>query len=445
MIYPREMRTLMKKKTKNNKTMKRSKFSAMLLGTSLCLLLSACGSNGTKSNDNSSTTATGTISNQNPEQTIVQPVKSVPENAVLYLDCSHSMKGYINTATDAKFKNVISSLLYWKPTKAYLFDTKEQPEISRDEFINLINTRKVSWSDESDLTKMIGSMVKKVNDGSVGISYLITDGIMSGSNQEVRESVDRSFNITSRGTLTARIADAVSACKDDVAILLIKYTSSFTGKYYCYTNVDQVDFKENQRPFYVVAIGNRKLVKELVDKTQKEELLSNNQGLLLLGDEYPYNLSLVASKKEGISFSKDKQIIVGTNIRSDDYVIFNGNLSNLPSYMLSPEYFEKNGEVYIQYSQKGEFKKLDPQYISYEIDGITLNLGVQAKCIRRNAMYFKLKYELPSWIEISSSDNDKNIKQSPIPKTFNLKYFVKGLAEINDDEYITKIDTLKFK
>ena len=182
------------------------------------------------------------------------------------------------------------------PTKAYLFDTKEQPEISRDEFINLINTRKVSWSDESDLTKMIGSMVKKVNDGSVGISYLITDGIMSGSNQEVRESVDRSFNITSRGTLTARIADAVSACNDDIAILLIKYISSFTGKYYCYTNVDQVDFKENQRPFYVVAVGNRKLVKELVEKTQKEELLSNNQGLLLLGDgislKSPYKITL---------------------------------------------------------------------------------------------------------------------------------------------------------
>ena len=445
MIYPREMRTLMKKKTKNNKTMKRSKFSAMLLGTSLCLLLSACGSNGTKSKDNSSTTATDTISNQSPEQTIVQPVKSVPENAVLYLDCSHSMKGYVNTATDTKFMDVISSLLYWLPTKAHLFDTKEQPEISRDEFINRVNTRKVSWSDESDLTKMIGSMVKKVNDGSVGISYLITDGIMSGSNQEVRDSPERSFNIKNRGTLTARIADAVSACQDDVAILLIKYTSSFTGKYYCYTNVDQVDFKENQRPFYVVAIGNRKLVKELVEKTQKEELLSNNQGLLLLGDEYPYKLSLAASKKEGISYSKDKQIIVGTNIRSDDYVTFNGNLSELPSYMLSTEYFEKNGEVYIQYSQKGEFKKLDSQYISYEIDGTTLNLGVQAKCIRRNAMYFKLKYELPNWVELSSSDNDKNIKQSPIPKTFNLKYFVKGLAEINDDEYITKIDILKFK
>ncbi len=423
--------------------MKRIKHSAVLFGASLCLLLSACGSNGTKSNDDSSTTATDTISNQSTEQTIVQPVKSVPENAVLYLDCSHSMKGYVNTAIDTKFMDVISSLLYWLPTKAHLFDTKEQPEISRDEFINRVNTRKVSWSDESDLTKMIGSMVKKVNDGSVGISYLITDGIMSGSNQEVRDSPERSFNIKNRGTLTERIADAVSACNDDIAILLIRYISSFTGKYYCYTNVDQVDFKESQRPFYVVAIGNRKLVKELADKTQKEELLSNNQGLLLLGDKYPYNIKLTTTGKDIVL--KNNQRIIGTNIGPEDNVILYADLGDLPSYMQDTTYFKSNGEVYIQYSKGGDFKKLDTKQIKYEIDGAKLRLNIPAKYIRHNTMYFKLKYELPRWIEMSSSDNDKNIKQSPIPKTFNLKYFVKGLAKINDDEYITKIDTLKFK
>lgn len=423
--------------------MKRIKHSAVLFGASLCLLLSACGSNGTKSNDDSSTTATDTISNQSTEQTIVQPVKSVPENAVLYLDCSHSMKGYVNTAIDTKFMDVISSLLYWLPTKAHLFDTKEQPEISRDEFINRVNTRKVSWSDESDLTKMIGSMVKKVNDGSVGISYLITDGIMSGSNQEVRDSPERSFNIKNRGTLTERIADAVSACNDDIAILLIRYISSFTGKYYCYTNVDQVDFEESQRPFYVVAIGNRKLVKELADKTQKEELLSNNQGLLLLGDKYPYNIKLTTTGKDIVL--KNNQRIIGTNIGPEDNVILYADLGDLPSYMQDTTYFKSNGEVYIQYSKGGDFKKLDTKQIKYEIDGAKLRLNIPAKYIRHNTMYFKLKYELPRWIEMSSSDNDKNIKQSPIPKTFNLKYFVKGLAKINDDEYITKIDTLKFK
>ena len=419
------------------------KHPVVLLGTSLCLLFSACGG-GSKSNDDSVTADTNDIAKQSLEQ-VKLPLEPIPQNAVLYFDCSHSMKGYINTAKDATFKNVISSLLYWMPTKAYLFDTKEQPEISRDEFINLINTRKISWSDESDLTKMISSMVKKVNGDSIGISYLITDGIVSGSNQEVRGSVDRSFNIMNQGELKARVADAVSNCNEDIAILLIKYTSNFTGKYYCYTNIDQVDFEETPRPFYVVAIGNRKLIKDLVAKTEKEEFLSNNQGLLLLGDEYPYNIALATSKKEGIIFSKDKKIILGTGIHSDDYVSFSGNLNSLPIYMQSSEYFKKNGEVYIQYSQKGGFKKLASQYISYEVEGANLNLGVQAKCIRHNAMYFKLKYELPDWIEKSSTDNDKNIKQSPFLQTFNFKYFVGGLAQINDDEYITKVDTIKFK
>ena len=412
-----------------------------------CLLLSGCGSSSSKGKE---TKENSIITDKISESTlpIADSIRTVPiynNNAVLYLDCSHSMKGYINTARDAKFKNVISSLLYWVPTKAYLFDTREHPEVPRDDFIDLINTRKISWSDESDLTQMIASMVRKVNDGSTGISYLITDGIMSGSNQEVRESVDRSFNITSRGTLTARIADAVSSCNKDIAILLIKYTSNFTGKYYCYTNIDQVDFNEVQRPFYVIAIGNRKLIKDLAERTEKDELLRDNHGMLLLGDERPYDLSRRPKIKEGLSLSKDNQIIMGTSIRPDDYMFFNGNLSSLPSYMRTPEYFENNGEVYIQYSQKGKFAKLDAQYISYEIDGENLNLGVQSKFLRRNAMYFKLKNEMPRWVEMSSSDDDTNIKQSPVPTTFNFKYFVGGLARIDKDEYVTKIDTLRFK
>lgn len=407
----------------------------------ICSLLSACSSNAGKAKEES-TIDTCSISNQEPKEKIV-PLKPVERNAVLYLDCSVSMKGYINTTTDATFNNVISSLLYWMPTTAHLFDTKEQTGISRNDFIDKINTRKISWSDESDLAKMIASMIKKVNEENIGISYLITDGIMSGSNQEIKNSPARSFNIKNRGTLTERIADAVSTCKEDIAILLIKYTSNFTGEYYCYTN-EKVYLKESKRPFYVVAVGNRGLVKELMERTQKEPLLSNSQGVLLLGDEYPYDMHLTANHREGITYSKDGEIAIGKMFKADDFVFFNGNLSKFPEYMRSSNYFEKNAEVYIQYLQKGEFKKLDSQYISYEVNGENIEIGVQAKCIRRNALYLKLKYELPDWIESSSIDDDKNI-MLPIPKTFNFKYFVEGLNNINSEEFINKIDTLKFK
>ncbi len=410
-----------------------------------CFLLSGCGSSSSKDKESSEDatsveiTAEGELTRADKSLSI----KTHNNNAVLYLDCSSSMKGYINTTSDTKFKNIVSSLLYWKPTKAYTFDTKELPEIPREDFIDKINTRRIDWSSESDLTKMINTMVNKVKAGQVGISYLITDGIMSGSNKEIRESIEGSFNITSRGTLTARIADAVSEVDENISILVIKYTSNFTGRYYYYDNT-YVDLVEKPRPFYVVAIGVRSMVKDLITQLQKESLMSGNQGLILLGDELPYTIALKASKTEGISI-KDNQIIIGTSIRPNDYVVLKGDLSSLQPYMQTQEYFEKNGEVYIQYSQKGALQKLDSQYFSYEVNGSSVNLNIQAKYIRRNAMCFRLKYELPNWIGISSCDNDKNLSSSPIPKTFNFKYFVDGLSRIDDEEYITKVDTLKFK
>ena len=88
---------------------------------------------------------------------------------------------------------------------------------------------------------------------------------------------------------------------------------------------------------------------------------------------------------------------------------------------------------------------LQDKHIKYEVDGSKLKLNIPSKYIRSNHIYFKLKYELPRWVEMSSCDSDRNVKQTIIPKTFNFKYFVNGLAKINNAEYITKIDTLKFK
>ena len=102
------------------------------------------------------------------------------DNALLYLDASHSMKGYIASSKDDRFKNVLSALLYWKDaTQACLFDTCEQSKISKEQFVELVNNRKIDWSDESDLHKMIKTMVDQVNKNKTDIVYLLTDGIMS--------------------------------------------------------------------------------------------------------------------------------------------------------------------------------------------------------------------------------------------------------------------------
>lgn len=369
------------------------------------------------------------------------------DNALLYLDASHSMKGYIASSKDDRFKNVLSALLYWKDaTHACLFDTCEQSKISKEQFVELVNNRKIDWSDESDLHKMIKTMVDQVNKNKTDIVYLLTDGIMSGSNKEIRESINRSFNITSRGTLTARIASAVSMAKDDIALLMIKYTSNFTGTYYCYTNAPKT-FTEEARPFYVIAIGERSLINELTRQVEKNELLMQYNEILLLGDEYPYDIQFTV---EGLGLGsismKDGKFVLGSTIKNIDSLSLVGNLSKLPAYMKSNDYFKKNGELYIQYTPKGNFEMLSIDKFSYNIANDQLRITIPSLYLRQKSVYFRLKYDLPGWIDSTSCDDDANsITQTLVPKTFNLKYFVKGLGKINKEEYITKIDTLTFK
>lgn len=401
-----------------------------------CSLMISC--QGNKTNETVATVeeTDGSTNKQDAEQT-------VPGNSLLYLDCSDSMKGYVSTPTDATFNSVVSTLLFWKqPTKAILFDVKEKEEISRDELIRRLSTRNIAWSDESDLAKMIETMVGQVNSNAVGIAYLMTDGIMSGSNKDINGSVERSYNYQNRGALKGKIADATKKCNDQTAILVVKYSSAFTGVYYCYTNKKE-PLKNKIRPFYVVAIGHRKAVKELVEKVYEDEILSRNEGFVLLGDELPYDLSFVVSRKSGVKYSSKGYIDI-SGIHANDTVSINGYLKELPQYMKNMDYFQRNGDVYIQYGSNGEYKKLDKNIYAYQFKEDNLRINIQAKYLRGNSLYFQLNYELPGWIKMSSTDNDLDIQKSVIPQTFIFEDFIKGLAEINSTGSIIRNDTIKF-
>lgn len=412
------------------------------------LLFSACGGNPARSqNETESSIAPTENASIPPADSLNAPTRTpvLNDKVLLYLDASHSMAGYLDAVSDTRFHDVIASLLYWKPLEAHLFDTKEGAQISRDKFAELINSRKIGWADESDLKKMIASMVEKVNNNSVGIACLITDGIMSGSNLEIKNSPERTYNKQQRADLRLGIANAVSKSNDDTAILLIKFVSAFKGTYYCFNN-SKIQLDEKPRPFYVIAIGQRPLVKELLNQTRKNELLAANQGVLLLGDDYPYNISLFPDRSSGNGISQDNDLVViSSKIRSKDSVALLGSLETLPEYMRSTDYLAKNGEVMIQYARKGDFKTLGPEYYAYEINDSQLKLKVRSSVLRRNALIFRLGFDLPDWVGQTSCDDDLNAGKSLIPKTFNFEHFVKGLASINKDEYITRIDTIRFK
>ncbi|MGM9794459.1 MAG: hypothetical protein ACI3Y8_09760 [Candidatus Cryptobacteroides sp.] len=367
-------------------------------------------------------------------------------SAVLYMDCSGSMKGYLGTKQDPKFNGVVSALLNRMSSRAYFFDvndnTKKEKPIA--EFKALLTTEKhrIEWKDESNLKAMIESMVNVVNTGSAGIAYLVTDGIMSGSNAQIK-TYEHLSHVTSEAMMS-EVSSVVKTCKPGLSILVVKYLSKFTGKYYNYKN-DSSNLEEVLRPFYVIAIGERTLIKELqfdVEKEDSSNPLRDSKGVLLLGDDYPYNLNTTVRRQTGI-ISDNGQIRIGAkSFRYTDTVSVVGSTIPLPAYMRNKDYFKKNALVMCQLNQNGEFTELAKDSYSIGADEKSFTLGITAGRLRGNSLIMKLKFELPSWVYTTSTDDDSTVDL--IPRTFNFKYLVQGLSGINKDEYITKVDTLKF-
>ena len=111
----------------------------------------------------------------------VKAVDSLPKNAVMFFDASGSMKGYLDAQKEPRFKGFISSIFTIIPeTKVYMYGVKaDTSAMARDAFLDKLNAKKLHYQDESNLIYMVKSMVESNN----ALSFLITDGIMRGSNR----------------------------------------------------------------------------------------------------------------------------------------------------------------------------------------------------------------------------------------------------------------------
>lgn len=416
-------------------TKMRSLTTICVVSVFCCMFFLSCG-NGKKGNPKQEK------QEEKMEDSASAPVMS--EKAILYLDCSGSMAGYLNaTKGTVRFKDVLNKMLYWKPAQVSFFDVEARPELSVEEFSNLLSSRHIPWSDESNLSKMIETMVGKVNSGSAGITYLLTDGIMSGTNEQIR--INRNYNKDERFALQGQIEKIVHESGENVKILVVKYLSNFTGTYYCYTNADQVRLNESQRPFYVIAIGRGNLINDLENEIKNDAILAMNDGVLVLGKDSK-DIAFRVDLKD-VQRDSDGTLRIKNEIKLSDSVSFKATMKNLPEYMRTQEYVNKNGEIYIRKSSsKGGFDKLrNSQEVRFYVSGDNLAIRILAVNVIGNSLIFKLKYESPKWVEESSCDDDLYMKEDPQPKTFNLKYLIDGLSAINESMYVNAIDTVSFK
>ena len=67
--------------------------------------------------------------------------------------------------------------------------------------------------------------------------------------------------------------------------------------------------------------------------------------------------------------------------------------------------------------------------------------------LRMQTLVASISYELPFWVKICSSDDDREIKnkKSEMGKTFNLRYFIEAFEVLNQGDMVNKQDSINFK
>lgn len=379
-----------------------------------------------------------------PEDTIAQP-----SSATFLFDISGSMKGYLQSSGDSRFlgvttffENIPSNVVF------RLYGKKKGDPIERAKFNQMLKNRSIKWDDESDLIAMVRSMKARVDTGD-HISFLLTDGILSGSDADVRNSPDRSYNKIMRQTMSENLSHLFSSPKDSLCVLIVRYKAKFRGYYSCYNNSYKI-LDNKDRPFFIIALGKWKYVKyveqKLIEvKAANDGIATPYEDILMLGDACSYQ-KVKLSAAEGLN-PQNGRLLIKKGYEKES-IALSADLRQLPAYMQTLDYMKANIELYVKRASKKEKIAIDKDYYEISVDDAKkqLRISIKATQVKESELIFKLKYAQPEWVETKSDDDDTDIKSNlaKLDKTFNLKYLVAGFKNIQKGKYIRE-QTLEIK
>lgn len=373
------------------------------------------------------------------EKTDSLPVDTLVDNAKtrIWLDASYSMKGYVDTKGGKRFYGIIGALgNYNTDCDISLFGTNmEQPE-SYASFKKKLEQQNINWCKESNLASMIKTAVESY---STDLVFIITDGIMSGSDKQI--SKESTYNKKHCEQLSQEISSSLKG--KDVAINVSQYSLKFTGKYYYYDNSD-TKIVEQERPLYIITVGPKEQVDEVINNFfVKNDMLKTNNSLTFGDVKMPYDLKMNVSGQNYLSKGKkENDFTLNKKVLKDvDDITFNIVVSALPPYMRTEEYLKQNGHLQYKKLNAGEdsYKDfiIDSDY-KYEFSKDKLSLSISKTKINQLSLRFVLDYTDPSWVKSSSTDDDKTNYSDYT--TFNFEYFMKGLSALNPKGFVNNVE-----
>lgn len=387
----------------------------------LCLITSCKG----KSENNNSSEITHTIDTINIDT--IQKITTSKTSAPLvhvYMENSASMQGYNNKDCNG-FTSVISELVSAygrKNTKGYFYSDGLSEATDADKFADKIAGKKVLYGKSSPLHVIISTIINK----NSSISFLVTDGIMSGTDEQIRTNA--SYNKDYREELQHNLSDKLK--EKQLASSIYQFESNFDGTYYCYDN-SQIVLKERKRPFYVIAIGQKKYINDFKNRIDEKSLPGLNplQQIHFGLTNYPYNIALSASifgkKDTPTTINIDISQIRKRGIEIDGKRYLDLSI-HIPDFM--PPHISE--ETYIRKNLIAKFNgtPITDKLILFNPDSRTIHMHIyQNDILKSNKLECYLKYKLPNWCMASSSNDDKGVAKSLLATTFNLEYLIKGI------------------
>lgn len=357
-----------------------------------------------------------------------------PEFVNAYIDASGSMKGYFSIQSDGRF---ISALSNADPDKTMWMDSKftELKGIPTNQLL----TGSFSGA-ESLFDQMFANIIKHDSlSKSNGISLLFTDGILSTSAENTRQSPE--WMTQTFTPLKNAIAESLR--NQQLAAAVFQLDAKYIGTYWNYQNKPETGLEVKNRPFYVIALGA---------SAQMRHFVANNR----LGAKKVAAFGIYDKKITKNKSSKNLEGLFGRNELDWNDTTFVGNdfelKLSLPQTVaaLGNEYNKKN--IVVEFDGQDQTAKLGScvsimgenlRIENWNVNDIDKPLITPGE----HTLTVKIKKALPEGWDKLYSENDLSIKTDVTEqgKTFALKYLLTGIQEgVDPEEVVIFSSSIKF-
>lgn len=359
---------------------------------------------------------------------INRPVKEVekPLREVIYLDNTASMRGFIQPkgqkADISKFVSIFNSLRknYDGSTTAYYVDNGNLIATTLDAMTTSLNDKKLPMGDAYSMSQFFKTVVDStIADTTYNVvSFFVTDAIMSGTNDDITRNPK--YNIDHAETLSTDIAAAVRPLKDKgYGTAVLRFEAPFDGNYITYAN-GSVALDNRMRPFFMIVVAPNSQIIKLGKEISDNHRYSPTDMMIIATRPDRPTVNVVGIGDADVNYDNDKY--EATSDSDTPGVTLNISLANMPEYLRDKETALKALEI------KCDNPAFTPKPTYSESDNIISFNYTFTPDRTSERFHVKIRDVMPQWVESYNSADDAAITYQ-LDKTFNLKWFVKGLAD----------------